>query len=389
MRPARARSQRSRRSRSAHEVVGLYGDPDTSWGIAVDLGVRDLVTGSERPSGWPRCARRTRTSGAAPPSRSSARRTGPRDGPGWPPAPLRRREALLRVAVRDDGRRLAVGAHHGAVDGLGLVAVAGAAAGPAAAHRGPGASATAARRHGFVALEPAPAGRGPGRPAPAVRRRRRARRATRTSASVHPSAGRSAGPLTWRVAAARGLRRPARHARRPAAGRSARPGGRDACPQPDRQTAYLRLRVPVGAERGQVRRAIADRATRARLPRDVARGIGPRVTHLLRRRLGATALLSNLGLDRRGPSTRSRCSPPAAARARSRSGWRPRASTTTLSLRTRRADFTAAEHARAARRRVGDAASSADPLDGLSRGRTASRGRAAGPPAAAAAAAAP
>ena len=37
--------------------------------------------------------------------------------------------ALLRVAVCDDGRRLAVGAHHGAVDGLGLVAVAGAALG--------------------------------------------------------------------------------------------------------------------------------------------------------------------------------------------------------------------------------------------------------------------
>ena len=39
--------------------------------------------------------------------------------------------ALLRVAVREDGRRLAVGAHHGAVDGLGLIAVAGVAIGEA------------------------------------------------------------------------------------------------------------------------------------------------------------------------------------------------------------------------------------------------------------------
>ena len=41
LRPAR----RDPAVKEAHEVVGLYGDPDTSWGIAVDLGVRDLVAG--------------------------------------------------------------------------------------------------------------------------------------------------------------------------------------------------------------------------------------------------------------------------------------------------------------------------------------------------------
>ena len=41
VRPAR----RDPAVKEAHEVVGLYGDPDTSWGIAVDLGVRDLVSG--------------------------------------------------------------------------------------------------------------------------------------------------------------------------------------------------------------------------------------------------------------------------------------------------------------------------------------------------------
>ena len=41
VRPAR----RDPAVKEAHEVVGLYGDPDTSWGIAVDLGVRDLVAG--------------------------------------------------------------------------------------------------------------------------------------------------------------------------------------------------------------------------------------------------------------------------------------------------------------------------------------------------------
>ena len=37
--PARA-SRSDSAVKAAHEVVGLYGDPDTSWGIAVDLGVR-------------------------------------------------------------------------------------------------------------------------------------------------------------------------------------------------------------------------------------------------------------------------------------------------------------------------------------------------------------
>ena len=79
-------------------------------------------------------------------------------------------------------------------------------------------------------------------------------------------------------------------------------------------------------------------------PATSVRGVGPRVAHLLRRRLGATALLSNLGrID--GPvdsvAMFPACSGPRAVAV----GLASTPTSTTLSLRTRRADFTADEHA--------------------------------------------
>src|SRR4051794_20837591 len=107
----------------AHGVVGLYGDPNTSWGIAAELGVRepDLRQANERLAAL--CAAHTHL-GVPPVVEVVPKR-------GWTArrAELASRSydtgALLRVAVSEDGRRLVVGAHHGAVDGLGLVAVAG------------------------------------------------------------------------------------------------------------------------------------------------------------------------------------------------------------------------------------------------------------------------
>ena len=127
MRPARS-VRRDPAVRDAHEVVGLYGDPDTSWGIAVDLAVRDLDTEARgRPTGG--AVRRTTPTWAPHrPWRWWARRIGRPGGPRWRAVGYGS-AALLRVAVREDGRRLAVGAHHGAVDGLGLIAVAGVALG--------------------------------------------------------------------------------------------------------------------------------------------------------------------------------------------------------------------------------------------------------------------
>ena len=90
--------------KAAHEVVGLYGDPDTSWGIAVDLGVRGRRSGRGEPTGWPGSAPPTSTSAPAPTvevvpeadwtaRRAELATTGFETG------------ALLRVALRSDGRR--------------------------------------------------------------------------------------------------------------------------------------------------------------------------------------------------------------------------------------------------------------------------------------------
>jgi hypothetical protein len=116
-------------------------------------------------------------------------------------------------------------------------------------------------------------------------------------------------------------------------------------PQANRETAYLRLRVPVDAAAGQVSRALASVPPEPDFPATSARGVGPRITRLLRRRLGATALLSNLGrID--GPvesvAMFPACSGPRAVAL----GLASTAASTTLSLRTRRAEFSAAEHAR-------------------------------------------
>ena len=102
--------------------------------------------------------------------------------------------------------------------------------------------------------------------------------------------------------------------------------------------------MPADADADHVRRALAAVDPEPDFPATSVRGVGPRVAHLLRRRLGATALLSNLGLID-GPldsiAMFPACSGPRAVAV----GLASTRSTTTLSLRTRRTDFTADEHA--------------------------------------------
>jgi len=337
MRPTRV-FRGDRAVKEAHEVVGLYGDPDTSWGIAVDLGVRDPDPGLATERLARLCVAHPHL-GAAPTVELvsetdwSARRaelaTAGYDG-----------GALLRIAVRQDGRRLAVGAHHGAVDGLGLVAVAAVALGQPLHTRargiGPrpsrvGFLRSSLRRLGEALTDPPPRFDGTGEPSPQED----------LSEVTRPLVRRGTAHLAVAAAETFGGRG---HDGRPllVVGASRRTG---TVPEADRQTAYLRLRVPIGADPGEVRRALAAVDPEPDFPASSVRGFGPRVTHLMRGRLGATALLSNLGRIE-GPvdpiAMFPACSGPRAVAI----GLASTPSTTTLSLRTRRADFTAAEHAR-------------------------------------------
>ena len=258
VRPAR----RDPAVKEAHEVVGLYGDPDTSWGIAVDLGVRDLVAGQAAERLAALCSSHEHL-GAAPAvevvgeadwaSRRAALAAG---GYGS--------EALIRVAVREDGRRLAVGAHHGAVDGLGLIAVASAALGQPlmAQARGigdRGAPAGFARsslaRLREAMVDPPPRFDGSGEPG----------RDEDLSELTRPLVERGTAHLAVAAARVFGDRG---HGGIPllVIGASRRTGN---LPQANRETAYLRLRVPVDAAAGTGEPGAGERPARTRLPGDL------------------------------------------------------------------------------------------------------------------------
>jgi hypothetical protein len=323
----------------AHEVVGLYGDPDTSWGIALDVGVEELDPQGPADRLARLCADHAHL-GVAPavdvvaPTDWSARRADLASA-------AYHSGSLLRVLVRSDGRRLAVGAHHGAVDGLGLVAVAAAALGLPLRTMARGIGERRARA-GFVratagrlreaVLDPPPRFDGTG-----------------GANALHEDLSEVIGPLTHRgtshlAAATVGVFGDRGYDGRPllVVGASRRTGS---TPQADRQTAYLRLRLSSGAGPGDVRRALATAEPEPDFPATSARGLGPRFTHVMRGRLGATALLSNLGrIDGLVSSVAMfpACSGPRAVAI----GLASTSTTTTLSLRTRGADFTVDEHGR-------------------------------------------
>ena len=341
MRPARP-TRRDPAVKDAREVVGLYGDPDTSWGIAVDVGVAPLTPRLEPEVIGGRlaelCAGRPHL-GAAPEvelvdhgawfARRAALAAASYD-----------RAGLLRVAVRDDGRRLAVGAHHGAVDGLGLVAVVAAALGQPLHTRARGIGERPARS-GFLRSSLARLGEALVDPPPRFPGRGENSSVEDLSEVTRPLLGRGTAHLAAAAARVFGDRG---HDGRPllVVGASRRSGP---LPAADRHTAYLRLRVRVDTEVDEVRRALAAVDPEPDFPATSARGVGPLVAHLLRRRLGATALLSNLG-EVEGPldsiAMFPACSGPRAAAI----GLASTSGSTTLSLRTRRAEFDAHEHAR-------------------------------------------
>jgi hypothetical protein len=119
----------------------------------------------------------------------------------------------------------------------------------------------------------------------------------------------------------------------------------DPRPAPDRQTAYLRLRADADLPPDDVAALLTALPPEPDFPETSAGGIGPLVTRALRSRLGATATLSNLGLLE-GPLTSAAMYPALNGPHAVGVGLATAGDTTTLTLRTRRRDLTAAEHER-------------------------------------------
>lgn len=331
--------------RQAREVVGLYGDPDTTWGICLELGFADRLLPVELQQ------RAAALVGAYP-------HLGPEPvvvvvgDEEWD---VRREEAaatpyevagpLVRLLLSTDGRRLLVAAHHGVCDGLGLVAVADEVSqrGLVSAARGIGDRPaplsflrSSIARVQEALLRPPPRFESQGAPTGTGEHLRILTLPRRASGTVDLCVALADVFVVWNRAGS---------SARPlfVTGASRRAGGTLA---PDRQTAYLRFRVDPLWDRTRVASEFGALAPEPEFPETSVGGIGPRITRLLRSRLGATAQLSNLGIVE-APGLEYAAMFPALSGPRGLAvGLVTTASTTTLSLRTRASEFSAQDTGR-------------------------------------------
>jgi hypothetical protein len=333
--------------RRARAVVGLYGDPAVPWGICVELGFATPLDTGSFPA-------RLEALTAAHPHLGVVPGVQVADGSTWrsalevvATAPFGDRDPLVRVLVSGDRRGLVVGAHHGASDGLGLLALAdaltGAGIGSAALGIGDRTSSASFLRSSLARLAEAlvaPPARFRGAeaaPEPGETLLRRELPSTRAG-TAELAAAVAAEFARWRSRGRTTGRRPLL-----VYGASRRPVGVLA---PDRQTAYFRLPFDPAWDRAAMRTAMAGLEPEPTFPETTAGGVGPWVTHALRNRLGSTAVLSNLGVVA-GDDLVSVAMYPVPSGPRAVAfGLASTSTTTTVTLRTRRTEFGAAETGR-------------------------------------------
>jgi hypothetical protein len=322
----------------AREVVGLYGDPDTTWGIGLELGfeppldVEDLASRvGPLVEEHPHLGRRPDVQVVPDVAWDDVREV-------TASAPYRVDQPLLRLVVDESGRRLFVGAHHGACDGLGLVAVADLVTDRHLVSRARGIGglpsphsflrSSLARLHEAIWHPPPRFGGHTAEHARGeqllVRVLPRLRVGTVELCSTLGTVFREwNGPGETRHPLL-------------VMGASRRAPGTLA---PDRQTAYLRLRLDAAWDRERLAAEFAGLAPEPDFPETSAGGIGPRITHLLRGRLGATAQLSNLGVVEGSGLSYGAMFPALSGPRAVTVGLVSTATTTTVTLRTRGAEF--------------------------------------------------
>lgn len=329
--------------RQAREVVGLYGDPDTTWGIALELGFDGPQATDEVDQRLSRLVATYPHLGSVPTlevvedSDWDARRESLAAAP-YDEGPL------VRVAMSTDGFRLFVAAHHGACDGLGLVAIAERVTGTRFVSRARGIGDLAARRS-FLRSSLARLAEAIWQPPPRfVRHRDETANGELLRVVTLPRLSIGTVDLCVVLGAVFADWNGPDHPRRPllVMGASRRTQGRL---EPDRRTAYLRLRLDPAWDRDDIRSAFASLVPEPDFPETSAGGLGPRITHLLRGRLGATAQLSNLGVVA-GDGLEYAAMFPALSGPRGVAvGLVSTDRTSTVSLRTRGSEFGAADTA--------------------------------------------
>ena len=330
---------------AARAVVAWYGDPTISWSVLLQARLRRQVDRDAVAARLAELVGRYPHLGAAPAVLAST-------ALGWPAVcatfadePYLDDAPLVRAATCTDDALLLVAAHHGATDGLGLLAVLGAALGAELASQARGIAdrppsspflASAARRLAEAVVAP------PARIAPSIA-------AGPASVAVHgdvlasvelPATPCGSAALTAAIttAAQRWNGRRSTPYRRAVAGLGvSRRDGNRATPVAD--SAYLRLRLPRSPDTRTVRGLIAAQAPEPDFPR--SRSAVPAVlTRLLASRLGSTFLASNLGVVDADAGVHALAFYPTAS---GRSGVSVGAATvgasTTITLRARRSAF--------------------------------------------------
>lgn len=369
---------------AARAVVGWYGDPTISWSVLLQAGLAACVDADavgERlaglVAGYPHL-------GAQPVVLATADSSWPAVCASFADEPYASGAPLVRAAVGTESGLLLVAAHHGATDGLGLLAVLAAALGADLTSQARGIAGRASTSHFLAAaarrLAEALAAP-PARIAPSVRRDTVTRPADSGNPGIPesgdvdaPSPARPAGDQAASDQAASGRATGdqgdvlvctelaaapvgsaaltaatnraaqewnARHRtpyRRAVAGLGvSRRDGNRATPVAD--SAFLRLRLPRSADTKAVRRLIAGQAPEPDFPR--SRSAVPAVlTRLLASRLGSTFLASNLGVVHGPHELRSLAFyPTASGRSGIAVGAATAGPTTTITVRARRARF--------------------------------------------------
>jgi hypothetical protein len=333
----------------AHRVVGLYGDPTVSWSILLEA-----VLGTAAPEPEKLRARLAAAIqqyphlGVVPEIERTTAADLPSVRERFASVPYERADPLLRVAVCDGEPALLVAAHHGALDGLGLLALLGVlldvpvssgATGIGAREGGKPFLVSAVQRLAEALF--APPGRiVPDRPAPAAGDVFAARHEPRlrlgaagfVAAATHATErwNRAYGARAARVVAALGASR--------------RSG---AAPEPVHDSAFFRLRLRSGRKNAaDVAAVLAAQPPEPDFPARSSR-LARLGTRLLASRLGSTFLVSNLGVVSTGDTVRSLAFYPAASgRSGVAFGAATTGGTTTVTVRARRKDFDAAAAAR-------------------------------------------
>lgn len=338
--------------RRAREVVGLYGDPDVTWGISLALTYGAPLDLIDAPARLGRMVEEHPHVGVAPQVERVADADWERTCEEVASTELGDDGRLVRLLVDESGTRVFVTVHHGVSDGLGQLALAEVLVGRPvrSSARGIGDRESQQKfllssvvRLGEALVRPptrfAGTGAAPARTPDTLLARTTAARRLNGATAAHALArahalwprGRTSGGRRFLVVMGASRREP---------GTSA----------PDRQTAYFRIPLSTSWPLDRVERAVRSAEPEPAFPETSAGGIGPLVTKALKNRLGCTVNVSNLGVLS-SPGLVSAAMYPAlsgpmavgvgiVSTAPDGDGA---GGTSTVSLRTRRTDFTEAE----------------------------------------------